>query len=36
MGDLPGSFPVSVRARTKHAEKIRVDMWGESTMLKVI
>jgi len=24
MGDLPGSFPVSVRVMTKHAEKTRV------------
>ncbi|AES69814.1 hypothetical protein MTR_3g035450 [Medicago truncatula] len=32
MGDLPGSFPVSVRVRTKHAEKTRVDLWGQSTI----
>jgi len=36
MGDLPGSFPVSVRVRTKHAEKIRVDLWGQSAILKVV
>jgi hypothetical protein len=27
MGDLLGSFPVSVRVRTKHAEKTRVSLW---------
>ena len=36
MGDLPGSFPVSVRVRTKHAEKTRVGLYGQSTMLKVV
>ncbi|AES81372.2 hypothetical protein MTR_7g092030 [Medicago truncatula] len=36
MGDLPGSFPVSVRVRTKHAEKTRVGLWGQSTMLKAV
>jgi len=36
MGDLPESFPVSVRVRTKHAEKTRVDLWGQSAILKVI
>jgi len=36
MGDLPGSFPVSVQVRTKHTENTRVDMWGQSTMLKVV
>ncbi|AES93954.1 hypothetical protein MTR_5g009340 [Medicago truncatula] len=32
MGDLP----VSVRVRTKHAEKTRVGLWGQSTMLKAV
>jgi len=36
MGDLPGSFPVSVRVMTKHAEKTRVGLWGQSTILKAI
>ncbi|RHN41872.1 hypothetical protein MtrunA17_Chr8g0370661 [Medicago truncatula] len=36
MGDLPGSFPVSVRVRTKRVEKTRVGLWGQSTMLKVV
>jgi len=36
MGDLPGSFPVSVRVRTKHAEKTRVGLWGLSAILKVV
>ncbi|AET03292.1 hypothetical protein MTR_8g067220 [Medicago truncatula] len=26
MGEVPGSFPVSVRVRTKHAEKTRVGL----------
>jgi len=26
MGDLPGSFPVSVQVRTKHAEKTGVGL----------
>jgi uncharacterized protein involved in copper resistance len=35
MGDLPESFWVSVRVKTKHAEKTRVDLlWGQSTILK--
>jgi len=36
MGDLPRSFPVSVRVRTKHAEKTRVGLWGQSTILKAV
>jgi len=36
MGDLPGSFLVSVQVRTKHTEKTRVDLWGQSTILKAI
>jgi len=36
MGDLPGSFPVSVRVRTKHAEKTRVGLRGQSTILKAV
>jgi hypothetical protein len=36
MGDLPGSFPVSVRVRTKHAEKTCVGLWGQSTILKAV
>jgi len=36
MGDLPGSFPVSVQVRTKHVEKTRVDLWGQSTILKAV
>jgi len=36
MGDLPGSFPVSMRVRTKHAEKTRVGLWGQSTILKAV
>ncbi|KEH43826.1 transmembrane protein, putative [Medicago truncatula] len=36
MGDLPESFPVCVRVRTKHAEKTRVGLWGQSTILKAV
>jgi hypothetical protein len=36
MGDLRGSFPVSMRVRTKHAEKTRVGLWGQSAILKVV
>jgi len=36
MGDLPESFLVSVRVRTKHAEKTHVDLWGQSAILKVV
>jgi len=36
MGDLSESFPVSVRVRTKYAEKTRVDLWGQSTILKAV
>jgi len=34
MGDLLRSFLVSVPVRTKHAEKTRVGLWGQSTILK--
>jgi len=34
MGDLLGSFSISVRVRTKHTEKTRVDLWGQSAILK--
>jgi len=36
MGDLPGSFLVSVRVRTKHAEKTRVGLLGQSAILKAV
>jgi len=36
MGDLPGSFPVSVRVKTKHVEKTRVGLWGQSAILKAV
>jgi hypothetical protein len=36
MGDLPGSFAVSVRVRTKHAEKTRIGFWGQSAILKAV
>ena len=36
MGDLLESFLVSVRVRIKHAEKTRVDFWGQSAILKVV
>jgi len=36
MGDLLGSFPVSVRVRTKHSEKTRVGLWGQSAILKAV
>jgi hypothetical protein len=36
MGGLLGSFPVSVRVRTKYAEKTRVGLWGQSAILKVV
>ena len=35
MGDLLGSFPESLQARTKLAEKTRVGLWGQSVILKV-
>jgi len=31
-----GSFPKSVRVRTKHGEKTHVGLWGQSTILKVV
>nr|ABE88120.1 hypothetical protein MtrDRAFT_AC147431g7v2 [Medicago truncatula] len=36
MGDLLGSFPKSVRVRTKHTEKTCVGLWGQSAILKVV
>ena len=36
MGDLPESFPISVRVMTKHAEKTRVGLWGQSAILKAV
>jgi len=36
MGDLLGSFPESVFVRTKHAKKTRVNLWGQSTILKAV
>jgi len=33
MGDLLRSFPEYVRVRTKHAEKTRVDLWGQLAIL---
>jgi hypothetical protein len=36
MGELLGSFPKSLRVRTKHVEKTRVGLWGKSAMLKVV
>jgi len=34
MGDLPGSFSVSVQVRTKHAEKTCVGLYGQSAILR--
>ncbi|MCI63562.1 transcriptional regulator ATRX, partial [Trifolium medium] len=36
MGDHLGSFPESVQVRTKLAEKTRVDLWGQSVILKAV
>jgi len=36
MGDFLGSFPKSVRVRTKHVVKTRVDLWGQSAILKAV
>ncbi|PNX65694.1 transcriptional regulator ATRX, partial [Trifolium pratense] len=36
MGVLLGSFPESVRVRTKHVEKTRVGLWGQSVILKAV
>ncbi|AES89939.1 hypothetical protein MTR_4g081990 [Medicago truncatula] len=36
MGDILGSFPESVRVRTKHVEKTRAGLWGQSTILIVV
>jgi len=36
MGDLLGSFSENVQVRTKHAEKSRVDLWGQLLILKVV
>jgi len=36
MGDLLISFPESVRVKTKHVEKTRDGLWGQSTILKAV
>jgi len=36
MGELLGSFLVSVLVRTKHIEKTCVDLWGQSAILKAV
>ena len=36
MGDLLGSFLESMQVRTTHAEKTRVGLWGQSTVLEVV
>src|SRR3954463_12329573 len=36
MGDLLGSFPESMRVRSKHAEKTRVGLWGQSIIPKSV
>ncbi|AES66244.1 hypothetical protein MTR_2g064750 [Medicago truncatula] len=36
MGDLPGSFPVSMRVRTKHVEKTRVGLWDQVHVIRFI
>jgi len=36
MGDLPESFPVSVRVRTKQSKKTCVGLWGQSAVLKAV
>src|SRR3954470_24292130 len=36
MGDLLGSFLESMRVRSKHAEKTRVGLWGQSIILKAV
>src|SRR3954470_8803517 len=36
MGDLLGSFPESVRVRSKHGEKTRVGLWGQSIIPKAV
>ena len=36
MGDLLGSFPESVRVRTKHPEKSCVGLWGQSLILQAV
>ena len=35
-GDLLGSFPGRVRARTKHVEKTCGDLWGQLTILEAV
>ena len=35
-GDLLGSFPGNVWARTKHAKKACVDFWGNSKIIEVV
>ena len=34
MGDLLESFSENARVRTKHAEKTRVSLWGQSSIRK--
>jgi len=36
MGNLLESFSVSVRVRTKHAEKNRVGLWDQPAILKAV
>jgi len=36
MNDLLGCFPKSMRVRTKHVEKTRVGLWGQSAILKAV
>jgi len=36
MSDLLGSFPKSVRVRTKNVEKTRVSLWGQSAILEAV
>ena len=36
MGDFLGSFLGSVSARTKHTEKARGNLWGQSMILEVV
>ena len=36
MGDLLGSFLESMQVRTTHAEKTRVGLWGQSTVLEAV
>ena len=36
MGDLLGSFPDGMRARTKYIKKTCGDLWGQSTILETV